>query len=501
MTHNTSFGDIKRQILQDQRQALLEEYQAANAQLARTFSDVERVRLERELRDLEQRIARTEADLAALDQPTAADSSQDAITPAVTLSPPPRSAETATAPTPTTPAEDETTGRGGWFSRLPDAGKAAFITGVFAVIVAFISVVADVISEGDGPTPTPPQPYFAYQVRVRSNSGGQAISNAKVTIEVPGMTPVDELSDSNGLAVISILATHEDGAGKLIVEAAGFDIFRQNITLRRDLPPEEVMLSPIAPADRTNSVTPIPRPQAIVTSPTLDVRYGPYQPDPLQTPPPVITVAAQGDTFEITGKDQPTPAWWQVSILGQSGWVSGTLVTTQGAAQDVPVMTAVVALRTYYGNYVTAWNDEFDVSWGIWRQWKLWGGDATSILAWENFALQCEPDGSAVFHTDHGRYVTAMDDSDNWDWVLRAETGRLGASERFTLLDAQTKTPLPCLEVIRQAGQNDVAIIVQSTHGRYVTAMNGETGGDWRIRTEEPGETRAEQIFTLIKQN
>ncbi|HSN76303.1 MAG TPA: hypothetical protein VL334_14605 [Anaerolineae bacterium] len=75
---NTSFASIKRQALDDQRQTLLEEYQAASAQLARTLSDVDRVRLERQLRDLEQRIAKTEADLAALDQPAIATSPQAA---------------------------------------------------------------------------------------------------------------------------------------------------------------------------------------------------------------------------------------------------------------------------------------------------------------------------------------------------------------------------------------------------------------------------------------
>ena len=495
MTNNTSFGDIKRQVLQDQRQALLEEYQAANAQLARTLSDVERVRLERQLRDLEQRIAKTEADLAALDQPIVADSSQDASTSAATPSLPPQTATTTTAPVPTTPAEDETTGGGGWFSRLPDAGKAAVITGIFAVIVAFISVLADRIPIEPTPTPQPP---FAYQVRVRSASGGQAISDAEVTIEVPGRAPLDDFTDVNGLAAIQIPVAYVDQASKLIIEAVGFDLYVRNITLQQGQLPVEIRLSPANPSPtpaEPATVIPTSAPQAVVTSPTLDVRYGPYQPDPLQTPPPVVTVAAQSDTFEITGRDQPTPAWWQVSALGQSGWVSATLVTAQGAVEDVPVMTAVVALQTHDGKYVTAWNDEGD------RDWKLWGGDAAQILGWEKFKLQCEPDGRAVLRTDHDRYVTAMDDSDNWDWVLRAETNRLGASERFTLLDALTKTPLPCLDVIRQAGQNDVAITVQTTHGRYVTAMNGETGGDWRIRAEEPGQTRDEQIFTLIKQN
>ena len=74
----SSFAAIKHQALEDQRQALLEEYQAANSQLARTLSDVDRVRLERQLRDLEQRISKTEADLAALDQPAFVASPQGA---------------------------------------------------------------------------------------------------------------------------------------------------------------------------------------------------------------------------------------------------------------------------------------------------------------------------------------------------------------------------------------------------------------------------------------
>lgn len=72
---NASFNAIKRQALEDQRRALLEEYQAATAQLARTLSDVDRVRLERQLRDLEQQIEKVEA--APQEAPLAADTLQD----------------------------------------------------------------------------------------------------------------------------------------------------------------------------------------------------------------------------------------------------------------------------------------------------------------------------------------------------------------------------------------------------------------------------------------
>jgi predicted nucleic acid-binding Zn-ribbon protein len=85
---SSAFVQIKRQMLEDQRQALLEEYQAANAQLARTLSDVDRVRLERQLRDLEQQITKTEADLAALDHPLANKRQQPAVRRQATHSPP-----------------------------------------------------------------------------------------------------------------------------------------------------------------------------------------------------------------------------------------------------------------------------------------------------------------------------------------------------------------------------------------------------------------------------
>ena len=81
-------------------------------------------------------------------------------------------------------------------------------------------------------TPTPPPASFDYLVKVR-DSGGTTLPNAKVTIEVPGRTPLDEFADVNGLVVITIPATHANQTGKLIAEAAGFEIYRENITLRQ----------------------------------------------------------------------------------------------------------------------------------------------------------------------------------------------------------------------------------------------------------------------------
>jgi hypothetical protein len=102
-----------------------------------------------------------------------------------------------------------------------------------------------VLLAGCQPTPTPPPASFDYLVRVR-DSAGATLPNAKVTIEVPGRTPLDEFADVNGLVVITIPATHTNQTGKLIAEVAGFEIYRQIITLQPGLLPDEIRLLPRA---------------------------------------------------------------------------------------------------------------------------------------------------------------------------------------------------------------------------------------------------------------
>jgi DNA segregation ATPase FtsK/SpoIIIE-like protein len=58
------FSDIKREELEKRREALVEEYQAANAQLSHVLSDVDRLRIQRQVADLEQRIQQVESELS-----------------------------------------------------------------------------------------------------------------------------------------------------------------------------------------------------------------------------------------------------------------------------------------------------------------------------------------------------------------------------------------------------------------------------------------------------
>ncbi len=146
---------------------------------------------------------------------------------------------TATMPPPTASPAAAKSGLAGSFSRLPDAGKAAVITGVFAVIVALITLLAQIIPPPNGPasaaTPTP----MAYVVRIEGqDSAGTGIKDAKVTLEVPGRPPLDTFTDDNGVAVLTVPAQYIGGQAVMIVEAAGFAPFRQNIAIDAgSLPP------------------------------------------------------------------------------------------------------------------------------------------------------------------------------------------------------------------------------------------------------------------------
>jgi hypothetical protein len=159
----------------------------------------------------------------------------------------------------------------------------------------------------------------------------------------------------------------------------------------------------------------------------------------------------------------------------------------------------VIALRTHYGKYVTAWNDEGD------RDWRLWGwSDHPDIDAWEWFTLECFTDGKAAFRTYHQRYVTAM--GEDAEWVLKAETDKIQAWELFTLLDARTGEPLRCqdaIEQIRQAEEQQIefSLAILTDHfNRYVTAKDGKEDRDWQIWSDQAETLRDEQKFTVIMQ-
>ncbi len=98
-----------------------------------------------------------------------------------------------------------------------------------------------------------------------------------------------------------------------------------------------------APTPVPASPTPVPpsptpeKASFTVSSPgATNVRSGPG------TNFPRIGEVQQGQKYEITGKNQ-TGTWWQFSLNGQTGWISGEMVSANAAAKNVQVAANIPA--------------------------------------------------------------------------------------------------------------------------------------------------------------
>ncbi len=127
--------------------------------------------------------------------------------------------------------------------------KIGAIAAIASIIVAIvIAVIGWVISPNSSPKdPTPTLPLtttFTYQVRVEAKGSGDFIPNARVIIEVGGQAPLDGITDSNGLARISVGSSYAGQPGRLLVEADGYNRYRQEIDIFEGSLPDTIQLEP-----------------------------------------------------------------------------------------------------------------------------------------------------------------------------------------------------------------------------------------------------------------
>jgi len=110
------------------------------------------------------------------------------------------------------------------------------------VIVALIGLAGAIIPivltrcDGDGD--------FEYLVRVQARDTGDYVGGARVTVEIGGKAPLDDITDTQGLARIRIPSSYAKQPGKLVVEASGYRRYEQNINLVTDALPDVVQLEP-----------------------------------------------------------------------------------------------------------------------------------------------------------------------------------------------------------------------------------------------------------------
>jgi hypothetical protein len=132
-------------------------------------------------------------------------------------------------------------------SKSPD-GKIWWLPQVWwvPIIVAVISLVGILISiqanTADKTLTPQPNTTFDYLLRVQTKDTGEPISNARVTIEVAGQAPIDEITDSNGIARIFVNANYAGQPGRLIVEVVGYKLYRQEIDIREASLPDTIQL-------------------------------------------------------------------------------------------------------------------------------------------------------------------------------------------------------------------------------------------------------------------
>ncbi len=149
-----------------------------------------------------------------------------------------------------------------------------------------------------------------------------------------------------------------------------------------------------------------------------------------------------------------------------------------------------VAFKTAHGRYVSAMGDDYD--WLLMAQASVIDNyERFTLLCQDNdlVALQTwhEKDGK-------NRVVSAM--GEDKDWLLMAETNVIDNYERFTFVDVATETQMPCSEVIELLEDDGEVIIALLTfHDRFVTAMNDDW--QWKLRAET-GELGASEKFRMI---
>jgi hypothetical protein len=113
-----------------------------------------------------------------------------------------------------------------------------------ALIGATAVIIAALINSINGPTPTPANTLFTYQVQVQDLETGETIKGAHVTIAVGGsIAPIDDVTDSGGLAIIPVDASRAGKLGRLTVKAPGYEETVRNINLTEDTLPKVVQLA------------------------------------------------------------------------------------------------------------------------------------------------------------------------------------------------------------------------------------------------------------------
>ena len=117
---------------------------------------------------------------------------------------------------------------------------------VVPIVVVIISAIVGPIVVRRCTSPSTVTQSFTYQVQVQDQNTGEAIKGASVTITIGGdIAPVDDVSDTKGIAMIDIDSSRAGKRGRLIVTAPGYNRYEKSITLVEDASLNVILLTPV----------------------------------------------------------------------------------------------------------------------------------------------------------------------------------------------------------------------------------------------------------------
>jgi len=93
----------------------------------------------------------------------------------------------------------------------------------------------------------PTNEQFHYQVQVFAEDTQQPIHNAKVILEIEGVTPKTEYTDNNGIARFSHEQTIDGETVELTVEVKGYEPYEEYTDVTTKELPNEILLKAINP--------------------------------------------------------------------------------------------------------------------------------------------------------------------------------------------------------------------------------------------------------------
>jgi hypothetical protein len=186
-----------------------------------------------------------------------------------------------------------------------------WLTALIVILVSTFSLAVG--CSPSTPTLPPTLAQFSYQVRVQVKDTGEYVPNAKVTVEVGGKAPLDDITDVNGIARIFVSTSHAGQPATLIVETDGYEKYRQHIDLIEGTLPDVVFLErllivtltptaiPTETLTATSTATCTPTPFGILITPTFT-----HTPTPTEAPKATPT-ATNTPTRTETPTATPTP--------------------------------------------------------------------------------------------------------------------------------------------------------------------------------------------------